>query len=63
MARWGDEVEEDVNAVITESWVTLDTGFLCKNIVVLSLEVSDNLAETGLVVDLISETWCVDHGQ
>lgn len=63
MAGWGNEVEKDVDAVVAEPWVTLDTRLLGKNIIVLSLEVSLNLGEAGLVVDLVSEAWGVDNGQ
>ena len=47
-----DEVEQDVNTVIPETGVTLDSGLLCKNIIVLALEIANNLAEAisgGLV--------------
>lgn len=47
-----DEVEQDVNAVIAESGVTLDTGLFGKNIVVLTLEVADDLAKAGNVCQL-----------
>lgn len=45
MAGGGDEVEEDVDAVVAEARVTLDARFLGKNVVVLALEVADNLGE------------------
>lgn len=50
MTGWGDKVEQSMNPIVTETWVTLDTGLLCKNIIVLSLKVSYNLAETRLIV-------------
>jgi hypothetical protein len=40
-----DEVQQDVYTVVAESGVTLNTRFLCKNVIVLSLEVANNLAE------------------
>lgn len=40
-----DEVKHDVHSVISEARVTLDSGFLCKNIIVLALEVTNNLTE------------------
>ena len=43
MACGGDEVQHDVHAVIPEARVTLDTALLGKNVIVLSLEVSDDL--------------------
>lgn len=41
-----DEVKHDVHSVISEARVTLDSRLLCKNIIVLALEVTDNLTET-----------------
>lgn len=41
-----DEVEQSVHPVVTEARVTLDTGLLGKNIVVLTLEVAHDLLET-----------------
>jgi hypothetical protein len=43
MAGGGDEVQQYVYTVVTESRVTLNTRFLCENAVVLSLEVADDL--------------------
>jgi hypothetical protein len=42
--RW-DEVEEHMNAVIPEPGITLDTRLFSENVIVLTLEVSDNLLE------------------
>ena len=58
-----NEVEQAVNTVVSESGVTLDSGLLGNNVVVLSLNVFNNLAEAGLVVNLITEAGCVDDGQ
>lgn len=41
-----DEVEQGMDTVIAEAGVTLDTGLLCKDIVVLTLQVANNFLET-----------------
>lgn len=43
VTSWSDEVQEDMDAIVPESRVTLDTRFLCQDVIVLSLEVSNNL--------------------
>lgn len=43
MASGSDEVEHSVDTVVSESGVTLDTRLLGQDVVVLSLEVSNNL--------------------
>ena len=48
MASWGDEVEKSVNTIVAETRITLDTGLLCKNIIVLSLEVTDDFTKTSV---------------
>ena len=63
VAGWGDEVKQNVDTVVAESWVTLDAGLLSENVIVLSLKVSLNLGEASFVVDLVSEAWGVDDGQ
>lgn len=45
MAGRSDEVEKDMDTVVAEAGVTLDTRLLGKNIVILALEVTDNLAK------------------
>ncbi len=45
MAGWSDKVEQRMNTIIAEAGVTLDTGLLCENIVVLSLKIANNLTE------------------
>lgn len=45
MAGWSDEVEKGMNTIVAETWVTLDTGLLCQNIIVLSLEVTDDFTK------------------
>jgi hypothetical protein len=47
VTRRGDKVEQSVDTVVPEPGVTLDTGLLSKNIVVLSLEVALNLGKAG----------------
>lgn len=63
MTGWCNEVEERVYTIVTEPRVTLDTRFLREDIIVLSLEVANNLAEGGLVVDLVTEAGCVNDCQ
>ena len=79
MARWCDEVQQNVYTVISESRVTLDARLLGDNAVVLALEVSDDFLEAasrsavashlqrgnipGLVVDLVTKSGGVDNGQ
>jgi hypothetical protein len=43
MASGGDEVEHSMDSVVPEARVTLDTGLLGENVVVLPLEVADDL--------------------
>lgn len=45
MASGGDEVEEDVDTVVAETRVTLDTRLLGQNVIILALEVADDLAK------------------
>jgi hypothetical protein len=45
MASGRDKVQKSVNSVVSEAWITLDTGLLCKNIVVLTLKVANNFLE------------------
>ena len=40
-----DEVEQGMDTVITEARVTLDTGLLGENVIVLALKVASDLAE------------------
>lgn len=40
-----DEVEQHVHTVVPETGVTLNARLLCKNVIILALEVADNLAE------------------
>ena len=43
----GDEVEQSVHPVVAEARVTLDTGLLGQDIIVLAFEVADNLLEAA----------------
>ena len=45
MAGGRDKVEQSVHSVVAEARVTLDTRLLCKNVIVLPLEVTNNLLE------------------
>ncbi len=49
MARRRDEVQQRMDAVVPETGITLDAGFLSQDVVVLSLEVADNLGEAAPV--------------
>lgn len=42
MSSWRDEVEECMNTVVPETWVTLDAGLFGQDIVILTLEVAYN---------------------
>lgn len=43
----GNEVQQDVHTVVSEAGVTLNSGFFRKNVIVLALEVTNNLAEAA----------------
>jgi hypothetical protein len=45
MAGGSNEVEQRMNTIIAEAGVTLDTGLLCENIVILSFKIANNLTE------------------
>ena len=47
MAGRRDEVQENVDAVVPEARVTLDAGLLSENVIVLSLEISNDLSEAA----------------
>lgn len=40
-----NKVEKSMNTIVAESWVTLNARLLRKNVIVLSLEIANNLAE------------------
>jgi hypothetical protein len=46
MTCWCDKIKKGVNTVVAESRVTLDTGLLGKNIIVLTFEVARYFAKT-----------------
>ncbi len=52
-----------MDTVVSESGVTLDARLLRQDVIILTLEVTDNLAEGSLIIDLIAKAWCVDDGQ
>ena len=58
-----DKVEQDVDTVVAEARVTLDSALFGEDVVVLALEVGADLAEGGLVVNGITEAGSVDNGQ
>lgn len=45
MSSGRDEVEQCMNSVVPETRISLDSGLLCKNVIVLTLEVTDDLLE------------------
>lgn len=47
MASWRNKVQESMDTVVPEAGVTLDSRFFGENIIVLTVEVSDNLLEAG----------------
>jgi len=54
MTSRGDEVEQSMNTVISESWIALDPRFFSENVIVLALEVSDNLRKAARISGLIT---------
>ena len=48
MASRGNEIKHGMNTVVPEAGVTLDSGFLAQNIVVLPLEISNDLGEAEM---------------
>ena len=45
MSGGRDEVEESVNTVVPEAWVTLDARLLSQDIVVLAFEITNDFLE------------------
>lgn len=45
MSSGRDKIEKGVNTIVAEAGITLDTGLLCKNIIILSFKIADNLAK------------------
>jgi len=50
MASWCDEVEQNMNTIIAETWFTLDSGLHSQNIIVLSFKIADDLSKTNFIV-------------
>lgn len=50
MASRSDEVEQGMNTIITESWITFNAGLFCKNVVVLPLEIADDFSEAARIM-------------
>jgi hypothetical protein len=46
-----------MHTVVAESWVTLDTGLLGENIIVLSLKVTDDFAKAVTLLALNGSAW------
>ena len=63
MSSGGDEVENDVHPSVLELCVTLDTGLLSEEPLLLVLDVLEDLDESLRVVDVVTEPWGVDHRQ
>lgn len=57
MAGRGDEVEKDVDTVVAETRVTLDTRLLGENVIVLALEVTDDFAEAADLLAQMRPPW------
>lgn len=47
MAGRGDKVEHGVDAVVAEARVTLDSGLLGENVIILSLQETEDLGEAA----------------
>ena len=79
MACRCDEVKQDVDTIVPETRVTLDTRLLSKNIIILSLEIADNLSKAGsislcdvsfdatsvpcFIIDLVTKPRGVNNGE
>ena len=46
MTRRRDKVQKSMYSIISEARITLDTGFFCKDVVVLTFKVANNLLKT-----------------
>lgn len=56
----GNEVEHSVYTVVPESRVTLNTRLLGQDVVILSLEITDDLREAGtsrISIERIADGW------
>jgi hypothetical protein len=63
MSSGWDEVENDMNSSILELGITLNTRLLGKESLVLVLNVLQDLDESLRVVDIVSKSRGVNHGQ
>jgi hypothetical protein len=45
MACRGDKVKKSMDTIVAEAGVTLDTGLLCENIIVLAFEIANDLTK------------------
>ena len=45
MASWCDKVEESMDTVVPESWITLDAGLFRQNVIILTFQIAHNLAK------------------
>lgn len=48
MTSRGDKVKKSMDTVVAEAGVTLDTGLLCKNIIILAFEIANNLTKARI---------------
>jgi hypothetical protein len=63
MASRSDKVEKGVDSVIPESWVSFDSRLFGENIVILSFQITSNFGKTCLIINLITESRCINHSQ
>ncbi len=52
-----------MNTVISEPWITLDTAFLSQNVIILAFQMPNDFRERSFVVNLITESWCINNGE
>lgn len=57
MTSGSDKVEEGVDTVVPEARVTLDTGLLGEDIIVLAFKVADDLLEADLQSGVVRVTY------
>jgi len=63
MTSRGDKVEKSMNSVVSETGVSLNSGFFSEDIIILSLQVSSNFSETSFIINLITKSRSIDHCQ
>ena len=62
MTRRGDEIKQRMNAVISKPRVSLDAGLFGQDVIVLTLQVTNNLREAGCAmssVDVVPDLFAV----